>query len=256
MIEARRDEAERLADFFAVQLTFAEALAARSGRPLAEVCLEFTNLHRRLGFGRIDGDPPGAGWLRYAEGLERRAPGADRVGWTVEAYAAAAPPASETPRFGCFSYEVVTDQPVVRIHFDNRDSDDGRGPLWAGKVDRRRAELAEMFAYIRARHPQAQTVKGGSWLYNIEAYRRLFPTDYAASVHRPARLRLDGTSSWGQLLDFQGRVKPAVRQALLDNLAAIDVEAPWEAFPRRALAAQCDIGAFYRDLRGKDATPR
>lgn len=256
VIEARRDEAERLGAFFEVQLLFADALAARTGRPLAEVCLEFTNLHRRLGFGRTEGGAPGVGWRRYAEGLERCASGPDRVAWTVDCFAEATPQASDTPRFGCFSYEVLTDQPVVRIHFDNRDSDDGRGPLCAAKVERRRAELGEMFAHIRARHPQAEVVKGGSWLYNLDAYRRLFPPAYAASVFRPERLRLDGTSSWGQLLDFHGQVKPAIRQALLDNLSRLDVDAPWEAFPLRALGAQCEIEAFYQDLIGGDATAR
>jgi hypothetical protein len=48
------------------------------------------------------------------------------------------------------------------------------------------------------------------------------------------------------LLDFRGLVKPAVRQALLDNLRDLDIAAPWTAFPLRALGAQSAIEPFYR----------
>jgi hypothetical protein len=135
---------------------------------------------------------------------------------------------------------------VVRIHFSNRDSEDDCGPLVRAKSDRRTSELREMFGYIRAHHPSARAVRGGSWLYNLEAYRRVFPPEYVASTFEPERVRLDGTSSWGQLLDFRGVVKPTVRQALLDNIANLDIAAPWKAFPLRALGAQSSIEHFYK----------
>jgi hypothetical protein len=37
-----------------------------------------------------------------------------------------------------------------------------------------------MFAHIAEHEPQATTVCGASWLYNCEAYRRLFPPSYTA----------------------------------------------------------------------------
>jgi hypothetical protein len=67
-----------------------------------------------------------------------------------------------------------------------------------------------------------------------------------ASRFEPESVRLDGTSSWGQLLDFRGCVKPAVRDALLANLDGLDMAAPWRAFPLRALGAQCGIEHFLR----------
>jgi hypothetical protein len=69
---------------------------------------------------------------------------------------------------------------------------------------------------------------------------------YAASIFEPERLRLDGTSSWGQLLDFRGLVKPVIRRALLDNLRHLDAATPWKAFPMWALGAQSTIDRFYR----------
>jgi hypothetical protein len=244
-IEERREEAERLRPFFEVQLRFAEAMAERTARPLPSACLAFTNLHRRFGFGRVEAGVPSPEWARYAGGLEQRPSRAERLDWTIDTFLAAPPEAGDKRRFGCFSFELMDDGQVVRIHFSNRDSDDGVGPLARGKADRRRAELRDMFAFVRTRHPGARTVRGGSWLYNLEAYRRLFPADYAASAAAPERVRLDGTSSWGQLLDFRGHVKPAVRQALLHSLESLDADAPWTAFPLRALATQGPIGSFH-----------
>lgn len=246
VIDGRREEAERLRGYFDVQLLFAETVAGRTSRALSEACLEVTNLHRRFGLGRAEVGAPSAGWTRYAAGLERCASGADRLDWTVAFFADAPAEASGRRRFGCFSYEMQDADQVVRIHFSNRDSDDGQGPLARVKVDRRLSELREMFGSVRAQHRRARAVRGGSWLYNLEAYRRLFPRDYGASRFEPERVRLDGTSSWGQLLDFRGAVKPAVRQALLDNIGHVDLAAPWKAFPMRALGAESAIEPFYR----------
>lgn len=250
VIDERREQAERLRGYFEVQLLFAETIADRTSRTLSDTCLEFTNLHRRLGLGRSDGGAHSAGWTRYAAGLDRCASRHNRLEWTAAFFVDVAPMESATHAFGCFSFELLSPDPVVRIHFNNRDSADGRGPLARGKADRRKSELREMFQFIRAHHPNARTVRGGSWLYNLEAYRRLFPPDYAASTFEPERVRLDGTSSWGQLLDFRGFVKPAIRQALLDSIGNLDIAAPWKAFPLRALGAQGSIEPFYQFYSG------
>lgn len=246
IIEGRREEAERLRGYFEVQLLFAETVADRAACTLSEACLAVTNLHRRFGLGRAEGGAASAGWARYAAGLEPRASGPERLAWTVAFFAEAPPEESATQRFGCFSYELESAGEVVRIHFSNRDSADGCGPLVRAKAERRMAELRAMFGFIRANHPGARGARGGSWLYNLEAYRRLFPPAYAASRFEPERVRLDGTSSWGQVLDFRGGVKPAVRQAILENITKVDIAAPWRAFPMRALRTESPIEDFYR----------
>jgi hypothetical protein len=245
-VDERREEAGRLAGYFDVQLLFAEVIAERTSRAFSDACLEFTNLHRRFGLGRIEGGAASPEWARYAAGLERCGSRADRLAWTLAFFVDAPPDTGAGRRFGCFSYELMDQARIVRIHFNNRDSEGDVGPLARDKADRRRAELAEMFRFIRGRHPQARTVWGGSWLYNLEAYRRLFPPDYAASVFVPERVRLDGTSSWGQLLDFRGVVKEPVRAALVENIGSLDVAAPWTAFPLRALGARAEVEGFYR----------
>ncbi len=246
VFDQRREEAERLRDYFEVQLLFAEAVAGRTSRTLSETCLEFTNLHRRFGLGRPSEGAPSAEWARYAAGLERCRSRSSRLDWTVDFFAGVSPKESVTRRFGCFSYDLLDSGDVARIHFSNLDSTGDCGPLARTKADRRLSELQEMFGFIRARHSSVRTVRGGSWLYNLQAYRRLFPPAYAASTFEPEQVRLDGTSSWGQLLDFRGGVKPAVRQALLDNVGKLDIAAPWMAFPMRALGAQGPVEDFYQ----------
>lgn len=241
----RREEAERLREFLEVQLIFAEIYAERASITLSEACLRFTNLHWRLGLGAANGGHASPEWSRYADELERRAARADRLNWTVEFFVDTDSVESADRRFGCFRFDAPNADGVVRIHFGNRDATDEGGPLARVKIERRLSELRSMFAFIRAHHPDARTVRGSSWLYNIEAYRRLFPPEYAASSFESESVRLNGTSSWGQVLDFRQRVKPDVRRSLLDNIRHVDVASPWKAFPLRARGAEAAIEHFY-----------
>jgi hypothetical protein len=242
----RREEAERLREFFEVQLLFAEIYASRTSGALSDVCLRFTNLHWRLGLGTANNGAASPEWRSYAEELERCVSMADRLERTIAFFMDAARGEDAAQRFGCFRFDAPDSDGLVRIHFRNRDTTDDCGPLARSKVERRISELREMFEFIRAHHPDARDVRGCSWLYNIPAYRRLFPPEYAASTFEPPQVRLNGTSSWGQVLDFRGRVKPAIGQRLLENIRHVAIGAPWKAFPLRALGAQGDIEHFYR----------
>jgi hypothetical protein len=241
----RTAEAERLRDYFLVQLVFAQRLARLTPMGLAQACLRFTNFHRQFGLGRVSGDAAAGGWSRYAHGLEQRASTPEQLDWTVAFFVNASPPTDTRPRFGCFSCDAPGAEGILRIHFDNRDGADGVSPLAPQKSGRRISELRQMFRHVRAQHPDARRVRGSSWLYNTHAYRRLFPPEFAASLVEPDQVRLDGTSSWGQLLDFRGRVKPIVRDQMLANLDGVDIAAPWRVFPLRALEALSEVESFY-----------
>jgi len=243
----RQAEAERLRGWFELQLRFAEVAAGRRGEALGETVSTFTNLHRRFGLGTLGKGPAGPLWRRYLDGLAERPGFEARLDWTVACCAQGPGPQAHGPVFGCFAFDPPEDEGpmagVVKIHFENRDDDDV-SPLAAAKLERRLADAAAMFAHVAATWPQAHTVAGGSWLYNLEAYRRLFPPQYGASRRRPEPLRLNGTSSWGQLIDHRGQVKPAARDAFLANLADLDPQAPWRVFPLPALAVSAPLAAF------------
>lgn len=88
---------------------------------------------------------------------------------------------------------------MVRIHFGHdptRLRVGAAGPLARVNADERRAELATMCSAIRLRHPDAQLIRGTSWLYNLPAYQRLFPPAYADSrAPVGASLRYQGLST-------------------------------------------------------------
>lgn len=239
--------AERRA-YFDLQLRFATALSARTGLALTGTVTWCTNLHRRFGLGMLrPGVEPEPAWWRYLAGLAERGDHDDRLDWTMTCFAAAPPerPPPGSHRFGCFACDAPGPDGVVKLHFNNVDGD-GVSPLHGDKVAQRRAELTEMIGFVRAELPAARCVRGTSWLYHLEAYRRLFPPDYVASRRAPAApLHFHGSSSWGQFLDHRGRVKPAPRQRMLDNLAQLDPARLREAFPLPALLVTASVGSFF-----------
>jgi len=249
MTSARDLRAERLAPYFDAQLRLAGRVAELTGTPLSDAVLRFTNLHRRLGFGvNVPGEAPAPGWLDYARALEAAPDDPARLAVTRAAFVRGADevlPLQGQRQFGCFACEAPTEDGAVRLHFNNQDTDEDGGPLATAKIARRRTELAALVRHVRTVHPEATCIRGKSWLYNLEAYRRLFPADYGASrAVAEGPLRLNGTSSWGQLIDAHERIRPAARDALMAGLADLDPEAPWLAFPLRVLATEASIDSF------------
>ncbi len=242
-----------LADYFELQLTFAERMAARADLPLERAVVLYTNFHKRFGLGDAQVVPPSDDWARYITGLLPCETPRSRVDWTLDYYAARAvetAPADPTV-FGCFRCEAPNGEDVMRFHFSNRENDPASGPLSRAKTPRRIAELRALFAFVREAYPTVRAVQGASWLYNLKAYRRLFPRAYGASRALPeSPVRLSGSSSWGQVLDHRGAVKLEVRRQVLDNLDRLDIAAPWRVFPLPALRTFAPIEAFYRFYAG------
>jgi hypothetical protein len=242
---ARAERAERLRDYFDLQLRFAEAVAATAALPLSEAVAQCTNFYRLFGLERLQDAP--IAWEKYTAQLMTLETYAQRVAWT-QAFFAQSPPERPPPgrqQFGCFSCDPPDADGAVRIHFANRDTD-GIGPLSRTKIDTRRQELQAMFTYVKQAYAEAKAVRGGSWLYHLEAYRRLFPPVYGASRQvQEGTVRFQGTSSWGQFLDHRERVKPALRAQFLENLKTLDMHRLWEVFPLPACRAQAPMQAFY-----------
>jgi hypothetical protein len=245
-------KADNLRDYFRLQLMFAERLSSLTGKPLRETVTTQTNLHRRFGLGNpVPGATLDPFWARYVEGLEARDTITARSDWTQSVYAEA--PEDRSPagrrKFGCFGCDPPNDEGAIQIHFTNVENDPDIGPLDRRCQTARREELRTMFGFIREAYPDAKSVVGGSWLYNLEAYRRLFPPAYGDSRFVPdGPVRLTGTSTWGQLLDHRGDVKPEIEAAFLARLPDLDPAAPWRVFPLRAMKTRADIGEFYAFL--------
>jgi hypothetical protein len=236
-----------LGDYFELQLTFAARLADRTGLGLGEAVARYTNLRRRFALGNADDPAAATAWARYLAGLEAAAGPTARLHWTMDFHAQAPREvlAEDQTAFGCFACARPTDDGAVRIHFTNR-AGGGAGPLSAARTVERLSELRAMFAFAREAYPSARSVLGGSWLYNLEAYRRLFPPAYGGSASLPSGpVRLTGSSTWGQFLDHRGGVKGVYRDHLLERLDTLDPDAPWRAFPLQALRASAPIEIFF-----------
>jgi hypothetical protein len=246
VIEVMNSRVERLRVWFALQLEFADVFATRTRTPLDVAVTFYTNLHRRFGFGRPAKDERVSGWDNFVQRLAALPTHAQRIEFTM-AFAEGrlmSWSGAVDVRFGCFSFDTPKDG-GVRIHFSPVDKEDGVGPLSARKYPKRMRELAEMFAFIRKEHSDARWVLGGSWLYNLEAYRRLFPQPYVESlkVHTTPSALIGG-SWWGQFLDHDENVIAERVSTFLENLPTLDPAAVWKVFPMPALTARAEIGVF------------
>ena len=84
------ERAARLRDYFALQLHFAEVVAARAALPLADAVAQCTNFYRRFGFGRWHA-PIAPAWQEYTASLLTLETHDQRVAWT-QAFFAQLPP--------------------------------------------------------------------------------------------------------------------------------------------------------------------
>ena len=200
--------------FFELQLAFARKVAALSGLPLHRALFDHTNLYIRFGLGRAF-DPAHPRWREYLAGL---AEAADPAGWTHDFYLADPAPFAAPEviaRVGCFSYSRLPGG-QLRLHFENAEPD-GHSPLARDRAERRRAELRALFAPLGRASDAAPTVIGTSWLYNLEAYRRLFAPAYLATA-RPIIGRFRHMPLWGQFLDRRGEVREGPARQFRERL--------------------------------------
>jgi len=227
--------------FFELQLRLARRVAELAPMPLEQALLEYTHLYIRMGCGRRP-DAGNARWQEYLAGLKRNA---DSVAWTCEFRARArawdtGPPLERV--CGCFSYSRLAPA-RVRLHFysDPACTESSLAPQHAAA---RRRELATLLGALARNEPATQVV-GQSWLYGVEAYRRLFPAAWLESARTvpPPWQRLP---LWGQLVDRHGQVRPPAQERFMQQLeaaAAVNQLAACFAYPVIAVEAPARIFA-------------
>lgn len=231
-------------EFFELQVRFAGRAAEIAGYSLDRAILLYTNVYVRLGIGR-GFDQAHPVWRAYVDGLVRSTePGA----WTFEFCASRPPdePEGLVAAFGCFSYaREATGR--LRLHFENREPA-GVSPLATERIAARRAELDALVAHARKTQPYASQVHGVSWLYNLPAYRRLFPASYLASA-TVADGRLRNMPLWGQFVDRDGGVRDIPARTLLDRVGRLSgVDGLIDCFPLKPLALEAPLAAFPQAL--------
>lgn len=103
-----------------------------------------------------------------------------------------------------------------------------------------------MFTHIHEHVPAAITVSGHSWLYNLAAYRRIYPPLYTHIMAAVTHDEFQHLSLWGQCFDRHWQPKPAVTDLLLQRLAVLeDIAKLRFCFPYQVRLPQCKIDEFY-----------
>lgn len=251
---------------FDTQYQFAKIMAERKSLPLIDAVKEYAPLlnkairtedeTRALLEDLTDDNLVEKG---YAETLERR-----------KSYDTTGLPYHEDPfhgegaRFGCFYYRYDPKSKTVAPHFFNAEAEEefvggvdvSRGPLSTEKYERRRAELTQMFRDIKAKHPDAKYVRGKSNLYNLEAYRRLYPSTYeVGDVDYDPGLWKGNTDIWGQFLGGHDKApgeygfKQEIADEFLEKAKEVPLDKLVDAVPMPPRNAEGDIQDFY-DLYG------
>ena len=187
---------------------------------------------------RNDFDASHPAWVAFLEALDS---GADAIDYVYQAYIDG-DAREEDLATDCFTFDYWPDDRLVRIHFSN----DHRGnALRPASVADRRRELTSIFQTVASEHPDAQVVRGTSWLYHLHAYRRHFPPsfiDSLESVGHPHQF----AALWCQFVDRLGVVKPALAQPFVTALdGATNLQQLNAAFPLDVLAATAPVGVFY-----------
>ena len=227
--------------FFELQLEFAETVSALSGLALARTVLDYTNFYIRFGLGR-DFDPTHPRWQEYVAGFVDVE---DRREWTYRFYATRPDPRPPgiVATFGCFSYAWLGSD-RIRLHFHDAERD-GHSPLGWERRDRRLADLAALFASLKHSARMPIRVVGASWLYNIIAYRRLFPESYLVTA-RVIQRRFQHMPLWGQFVNRYGDVREDVacqfRDRLRQHSSLQDLDC---CFPFQVLALEASVAGFY-----------
>ena len=224
--------------FFELQLRFAQALSDRFGLTLDEALWEYTTLPLSLG----QGDE----WKVYIAGLEQAE---DLVNWTYDFYLPRAG-VDLTPQdthfhgnllFGCFYYQ-VREGHIIRPHLIKRGTE---GILGHAQLHQRREELARMFRHIKENEPEADEVLGNSWLYNLEAYRRLFPPAYTREMTISEEGEFRYLARWGQFFDRHWQIKEPLAEMLLSQVTELDnLEKLKDCFPYQILQPRCSLKEF------------
>jgi hypothetical protein len=257
-MELRPDPELPLA-YFSLQLGYAKRAVQLSGIPLDQALMEFTSFWRRihnplvLKMNKTEWlfDPATPQWRELCDRIHDNEP-ADIVARDLYLKNDNSTEAGKQ-YFGCFRYDFVPQvndgDGVIRIHFKNRDPSD-KGPLSKERQEARLQDLKHMFAFIREKHPEAKTVEGGSWLYNLKSYQRLFPETFITDMKVEEIPFPRSSGIWGQFINSAGQINEKMKYSLIHKVsAAKSMDDLLHCFEFKILFPRTGIENFYGHLK-------
>jgi hypothetical protein len=225
--------------FFDLQLKFAERMVVLTGQELPQILLDYSYFYASFLIDR-EFNPAHPVWQEFLVKLEGKLPPAEVAHNFYLKRQAEIPDGNNY--FGCFYYNRLGETNIVNNHFKNRDDS---GVLGKARFAVRQQELTEMYRHIRQHEPWVEAVRGKTWMYNREAYRRLYPPEYIATA-QPVPSEYRFLATWGQFVEYTGEVRSDMTTKFLQEVAqANTLEEIDQCFPYRILQLDCPIHYFY-----------
>jgi hypothetical protein len=226
-------------EYLQLQLDFAERVQAVTSKPIEECLLRYTSFYKTF-IPDWDFNPDNPLWIEFINKFKNIRNKSNVIALLYERE-----PAPLTEKyFGCFSYKYVDEKKTVYTHFKN--TGEAEGVLSEERIQARLEELKEMFTEIKEKHPQAEMVSGFSWLYNIDAYKRLFPQEYIKNS-REIHGWFKTLALWGQFIDRNLNIRKDIVLKFKKCMQAKNSLEELEfCFPYKILQPKCDIMHFYK----------
>lgn len=252
-------------EYFDAQVQFAKKWSELMGVSFAEALRTKTAIDRRLTEGERNVVLP-----ELMKGVESNPEAASKLiydRYLSQPQSKYKPPTNHLEdgvHFGFFAFDYYPQnirndgKNTVKVHFINSSRGEKSG-LAADFLPQRKADLKRMFDFIKERHPEAQEVIGGSWLYNLPAYRDSFPPEFTQNMKRLVPLELGfqfpnavpdmaltGNSVWGQFVDRRGWVRGDSYSRFINNVnVAKTPKELVDAFPERTFQPKAPIALFH-----------
>jgi hypothetical protein len=231
-------------EFTTLQYNFAKRANEITSTPIYDCLFNYTSLPIRFGiqFSELNTNNPI--WQEFLKKAENN--NVENIIYEYHIQQQKDAPPMRT-QFGCFSYDVLVEERGVKIHFANNDSPEP-GVLSTERIPARKEELKEMFSEIKSKYPDFTFVISSSWLYNIPAFNRLFPSEFTRNL-TPKKNDYRSLGIWGQFIDKYGNIKEDLKNQFNQNIQkAQTMEELDNAFPLKDMKAQSDISVFYEFL--------
>lgn len=235
-------------DYIELQIEFAKKVSEITSLDFKEAILKYTGFYITFRIQNYDFNPNHPTWSEYLDYL-----GSNTSAWADKSYEFYLVQVNKdhpkdqrfSKKFGCFFYELDEQNNCIYIHFKNKM---GGSPssLSFSEKNKRIHELKAMFSYINEKKLSAAYVCGHSWLYNIEAYNRLFPPTYIKSA-KVNREWFGSTALWGQFVDNDGEIKRDIADRFRNCIAsAVNLDELKQCFEHPVLEPESRIEVFFK----------
>lgn len=228
-------------EFIELQFVFADKVSNILGISFQKALFEFTSMPIRVGVPFSDLQEENRNWKSFIQDINSKEDLEKAYKIHLERMKDAPPMRMQ---YGCFSYDYLPDEKLVKLHFANNDKTDP-DVLSDANQAKRLEELKSLFIQIKSEHPEAEEIISSSWLYNIDKFKRLFPDEFFENTTIKWDFRSLGL--WGQFIDKFGQIKIEKAEIFISNVNnANSIDDLKDAFELKDIKCWAYIRFFYR----------